>query len=95
MEDFKARTRGDTVTVVITENASASKSATTSTNRQTAVHAGIPNFLGLETNVFDANTEKLLWSIRTETGLSRPPQEEIKPYVGLVTDKLFRAKWFK
>ena len=52
-------------------------------------------FLGLETNVFDANTEKLLWSIRTETRITRPPQEEIKPYVGLVTDKLFRAKWFK
>jgi len=52
-------------------------------------------FLGLETNLFDANTEKLLWSIRTETRITRPPQEEIKPYVGLVTEKLFRAKWFK
>jgi hypothetical protein len=52
-------------------------------------------FLGLETNLFDAKTEKLLWSIRTETRVTRPPQEEIKPYVGLVTEKLFRAKWFK
>ncbi len=51
VEDFKARMRGDTVTVVITENASASKSATTSTNRQTAVAAGIPNLMGLETNM--------------------------------------------
>ncbi|HTP66850.1 MAG TPA: flagellar basal body L-ring protein FlgH [Geobacteraceae bacterium] len=51
VEDFKARTRGDTITVVITENASASKEATTSTDRQTSVHAGIPNFLGLETNM--------------------------------------------
>ncbi len=51
VEDFKARTRGDTVTVVITENASASKSATTSTNRTTAVSAGIPNLMGLETNM--------------------------------------------
>ncbi len=51
VEDFKARTRGDTVTVVITENASASKQATTSTDRQTSIHAGIPNFLGLETNM--------------------------------------------
>ena len=52
-------------------------------------------FLGLETNVFDARTEKLLWSIRTETRITRPPQEEIKPYVELVTEKLFKAKWFK
>ncbi len=51
-------------------------------------------FLGLETNVFDARTEKLLWSIRTETRVSGPPQEEIKPYVALVADKLFNAKLF-
>jgi flagellar L-ring protein precursor FlgH len=49
VEDFKARVRGDTVTVVITEQASASKEATTSTNRTTAVSAGVPNLLGLET----------------------------------------------
>ena len=51
VEDFKARAKGDTVTVVITETASASKSATTSTNRTTALSAGVPNFMGLETNV--------------------------------------------
>jgi flagellar L-ring protein precursor FlgH len=51
VEDFKARTRGDTVTVVITETASASKTATTSTARTTALSAGVPNFLGLETNM--------------------------------------------
>jgi flagellar L-ring protein precursor FlgH len=49
VEDFKARARGDTVTVVITENASASKVATTGTNRNNEVAAGIPNLLGLET----------------------------------------------
>lgn len=49
VEDFKARTRGDTVTVVITETASASKTATTSTARTTALSAGVPNLLGLET----------------------------------------------
>jgi len=49
VEDFKARARGDIVTVVITEQASASKQATTGTSRTTAVSAGIPNFLGLET----------------------------------------------
>lgn len=51
VEDFKARTRGDTVTVVITETASASKEATTSTARTTALSAGVPNFMGLETNM--------------------------------------------
>lgn len=49
VEDFKARVRGDTVTVVITETASATKEATTSTNRTTAVAAGMPNLMGLET----------------------------------------------
>jgi flagellar L-ring protein precursor FlgH len=48
VEDFKARQRGDTVTVVITEQASASKEATTDTDRNTEVTAGIPNLLGLE-----------------------------------------------
>ena len=51
VEDFKARLKGDTVTVVITETASASKSATTSTARTTALSAGVPNFMGLETNM--------------------------------------------
>jgi flagellar L-ring protein FlgH len=51
VEDFKARARGDTVTVVITENASASKVATTGTNRNTEVAAGIPNLLGLESKI--------------------------------------------
>jgi len=49
VEDFKARTRGDTLTVVITETASASKEATTGTSRKTELAAGIPNLLGLET----------------------------------------------
>jgi flagellar L-ring protein precursor FlgH len=66
VEDFKARVKGDTVTVVITETASASKNATTDTVRTTALSAGIPNFMGLETsaiknwmdlsNLLNANT---------------------------------------
>ena len=47
-EDFKARRRGDTVTIVITETASASKAATTDTKRGTAVSAGAPYVMGLE-----------------------------------------------
>jgi flagellar L-ring protein precursor FlgH len=50
-EDLKARRRGDTVTVVITEQASASKQATTGTSRGSSINAGIPNFMGLETNM--------------------------------------------
>jgi len=47
-EDFKARRRGDIVTIVITETASASKAAKTDTSRGSTVNAGIPNFMGLE-----------------------------------------------
>ncbi len=55
VEDFKARSRGDTVTVVITETASASKEATTGTSRKTELAAGIPNLLGLETKMTGIN----------------------------------------
>jgi len=48
LEDFKARRRGDIVTIVITETASASKEAKTDTSRGSTVNAGIPNFMGLE-----------------------------------------------
>jgi flagellar L-ring protein precursor FlgH len=49
VEDFKARVRGDIITVIITEQSSASKQASTGTNRTTAVAAGMPNLVGLET----------------------------------------------
>lgn len=47
-EDYKARRKGDIVTILIVENASASKAAATDTKRATAISAGIPNFMGLE-----------------------------------------------
>jgi flagellar L-ring protein precursor FlgH len=47
-EDGKARRLGDIVTIVITENATASKQATTATGRSSEISAGIPNMLGLE-----------------------------------------------
>ena len=47
-EDFKARRRGDIVTILIVETASASKAAKTDTSRATTINAGIPNFMGLE-----------------------------------------------
>lgn len=46
--DLKGRTVGDIITVVIVENASASKEATTDTDRTSTMSAGITNVLGLE-----------------------------------------------
>ena len=54
-DDFKARRRGDIVTIVISENASASKEAKTDTKRGTTINAGIPNFMGLEQAGFIKN----------------------------------------
>ena len=54
-EDLKARRRGDTVTIVISETASASKEAKTGTSRDSSVSAGIPNLMGLENNGFIKN----------------------------------------
>lgn len=48
-DDFKARRKGDIVTVVISEEASASKQATTGTKREAGISASIPNFMGIET----------------------------------------------
>ncbi|MBT0663947.1 flagellar basal body L-ring protein FlgH [Geobacter pelophilus] len=50
-EDIKARRKGDTLTILITETASASKEASTGTSRGSSISAGIPNMLGLETNM--------------------------------------------
>lgn len=47
-DDLKARRRGDTVTIVISEVASASKASKTDTTRSSEISAGIPNFMGLE-----------------------------------------------
>ena len=47
-EDLKARRRGDIITVVISEQASASKQASTGTKRASSMSAGMPKLLGLE-----------------------------------------------
>ncbi len=54
-ENAKARRKGDILTIVITEVASASKAAKTDTSRSTTVNAGIPNFMGLEKTGILAN----------------------------------------
>jgi len=46
--DFKARRRGDILTVAIYEKASASKEASTSTGRDSSASAGLTNLFGLE-----------------------------------------------
>ena len=47
-DDLKARRRGDLVTIVISETASASKEAKTDTARNSDMSAGISHFMGLE-----------------------------------------------
>lgn len=47
-ENPKARHKGDILTIVISEVASASKAAKTDTSRSSSVNAGIPNFMGIQ-----------------------------------------------
>ncbi|WP_029913159.1 flagellar basal body L-ring protein FlgH [Pelobacter seleniigenes] len=49
--DNKGRTVGDIITVVISESASASKEATTSTDRSSNMSAGISTLFGLERSI--------------------------------------------
>ena len=49
--DNKGRTVGDIVTVAIFENASASKEATTETDRSSTMSAGISKLFGFETDI--------------------------------------------
>lgn len=58
-EDFKAYQRGDIITIVISETATASKQASTNTERSSSVTAGIPNLLGLENLGFLKNSMNL------------------------------------
>ncbi len=48
-ENAKARNKGDILTIVISEVASASKAAKTDTSRNSSINAGIPNFMGIQT----------------------------------------------
>jgi hypothetical protein len=51
-------------------------------------------FLDIETHLFDTAAEKLIWAARTETRLSGTPQEEIKPYIDIITRELFQTNLF-
>lgn len=54
-DDYKARRKGDIVTILIVESAKASKEAKTGTSRATTVNAGVPNFMGLEAGILKNN----------------------------------------
>lgn len=54
--DHKAQTIGDIVTIIISEESSASKEASTATDRETSMSAAIPNLLGLENSSFIADS---------------------------------------
>jgi len=56
LADVKARRIGDIVTILIKEQASASKVATTDTDRSSNIAAGISSLFGLEKSVVNANS---------------------------------------
>jgi len=67
-DDVKARRKGDIITIVISETASASKEAKTGTSRDSSVSAGMPNMLGLEnTGIFKNNFADLSKIINAST----------------------------
>ena len=69
-EDLKARRRGDILTIIISEVASASKEAKTDTSRDSAVGAGIPNLLGLEKGILKSNFSDLANLIKANANSS-------------------------
>jgi len=70
-EDFKARRKGDIVTILISESASASKASDTSTSRDSKINASVQNFLGLEkTGAFNTNFFDLANLINAGAGSS-------------------------
>lgn len=56
LADVKARRVGDIVTVIIEEQAKASKEATTDTDRSSSISAGISSFFGIEQSIADRNS---------------------------------------
>lgn len=70
-EDFKARRKGDIVTILISETASASKAADTNTSRNSNISASMKNFLGLEkTGAFNSSFFDLANLINADAGSS-------------------------
>lgn len=57
--DHKARTIGDIVTITISETASATKEASTKTDRNSSMTAGIPHLFGIEKSPWIAENTNL------------------------------------
>ncbi len=55
--DLRAQQVGDIVTVIILEEASATKEASTETDRDSGITAGIPSFFGLEKKLVENNPD--------------------------------------
>jgi len=58
-------------------------------------YSHVEKFLIIETQLFDVNAEKLIWAVQSETRITGSPQNEIKPYIRIVADRLFRDGVFK
>ena len=52
------------------------------------------DYITMEASLYDAHSEKLVWQLRSETLVAGLPEEQIKPYAGLVVRKLFGARLF-
>ena len=63
-------------------------------NPTTQSYSHDTKFLGMEAQLYDAQTEKLIWFMQTETRLTGPAQEEIRPFVSLISRELFSGKLF-
>lgn len=70
LSDIKARRVGDIVTVIIAEEASASKEASTDTDRSSSISAGISSFFGLEQSVSNNITPSSLISASSSNDFS-------------------------
>jgi hypothetical protein len=52
------------------------------------------NYITMESSLYDAKSEKLVWQLQSETQAGGLPEEEIKPYAELVIRKLLGSRLF-
>ncbi len=62
------------------------------TQPTTQGYSHVDKFLVIETQLFDVKGERLIWAVQSETRISGSPLSEIKPYISIVADRLFRDK---
>jgi len=51
-------------------------------------YTGQTQILYIETNLYDMNTEKLIWAARSETEVTEGDQQLIKTFIKVMIDKL-------